>query len=67
MRVAWKWLRPDLVKCDRGVVSTESKLAGVIDNHCARFLSMKTVVMTGTVSRLAGGIGLHCENLHPLI
>ena len=40
MRVAWKWLRPDLVKCDRGVVSTESKLAGAIDNYCARFLSI---------------------------
>jgi len=67
MRVAWKWLHPDLVKCDRGVVSMESKLAGAIDNYCARFLSMQIVVMTGTVSRLAGGIGLHCENLRPLI
>jgi len=38
-----------------------------IDDHCTRFLSMAIVVMTGTVSRLAGGTGLRDENLRPLM
>jgi len=35
--------------------------------RCAQFWSLVIVVKNGTVSRLAGGIGLHCEYLRPLM
>ena len=35
--------------------------------QCAQLWSLLIVVKNGTLSRLAGGIGLHCEYFHPLI
>ena len=40
---------------------------GAVEKHCTRILLLKIVVMNGAVRILAGGIGLHCEYLRPLI
>jgi len=65
-RVSAKW--EDIILLNDFMVSYAAKcrITGGTEDYCARFWSLHSVVTMGTVSRLAGGIGLHCEYLRPL-